>query len=122
MCGREKDAVFVTMRRQHPVIESTINNLENRSFDRVRVFDADGFARVVTLSIVAFNIHRIGLLLCRKAGTGTCARTPATTVKFGENHAILTLKWDETACDSAPQPCQLVACHRLRRGSLAVTS
>ena len=55
------------MRRQHPVIESVINNPEHRGFDQVRAFGADGFARVVALSIVAFNIHRIGLLLRRKA-------------------------------------------------------
>ena len=64
---REQDAVFVAMRRQHPAIESAINNLEHRSFDWVRVLRADGFARVVALSIVAFNIHRVGLLLRRKA-------------------------------------------------------
>ena len=47
-------------------IESAINNLEYRGLDRVRAFGADGFARVVALSVVAFNIHRIGLLLRRK--------------------------------------------------------
>ncbi len=61
--AREQDPVFVAMRRQHPAIESAINNLEHRGLDRVRAFGADGFARVVALSIVAFNIHRIGLLL-----------------------------------------------------------
>ena len=64
--AREQDPVFVAMRRQHPAIESAINNLEHRGLDRVRAFGADGFARVVALSIVAFNIHRIGLLLRRK--------------------------------------------------------
>ena len=64
---REQDAVFVAMRRQHPAIESAINNLEHRSLDRIRAFGADGFARVVALSIVAFNIHPTGLLLRRKA-------------------------------------------------------
>ena len=62
----EQDETFVAMRRQHPAIESAINNLEHRGLDRVRAFGADGFARVVALSIVAFNIHRIGLLLRRK--------------------------------------------------------
>ena len=63
---REQDETFVAMRRQHPAIESAINNLEHRGLDRVRAFGADGFARVVALSVVAFNIHRIGLLLRRK--------------------------------------------------------
>ena len=40
---REQGAVFVAMRRQHPAIESVINNLEHRGLDRVRAFGADGF-------------------------------------------------------------------------------
>ncbi len=64
---REGDEEFVAMRRQHPAVESAINNLEHRGLDRVRAFGAEGFARAVALSIVAFNIHRIGLLLRRRA-------------------------------------------------------
>ena len=64
---REQGEVFAAMRRQHPAVESAINNLEHRGLDRVRASGADGFARVVALAIVAFNIHRIGLLLRRKA-------------------------------------------------------
>ena len=41
---REQDAVFVAMRRQHPAIESAINNLEHRGLDRTCAFGADGFA------------------------------------------------------------------------------
>ncbi len=64
---REQDETFVAMRRQQPAVESAINNLEHLGLDRVRAFGADGFARVVALSIVAFNIHRIALLLRRRA-------------------------------------------------------
>ena len=64
---REQGEVFAAMRRQHPAVESAINNLEHRGLDRVRASGAGGFARVVALSIVAFNIHRIELLLRRKA-------------------------------------------------------
>lgn len=63
---REGDDEFVAMRRQHPAVESAINNLEHRGLDRVRAHGAEGFDRVVALSVVAFNIHRIGLLLRRK--------------------------------------------------------
>ena len=35
------------------------------SIDRIRALGAGGFSRVVALSIVAFSIHRIGLLLRR---------------------------------------------------------
>ena len=58
---------FVAMRRQHPAVESAINNLEHRGLDRVLAYGTEGFSRVVALSVVALNIHRIGLLLRRKA-------------------------------------------------------
>ena len=64
---RAQDEEFVAMRRQHPAVESAINNLEHRGLDRVLAYGADGFARVVALSVVAFNLHRIGLLLRRRA-------------------------------------------------------
>ena len=64
---RERGDAFVAMRRQHPAVESAINNLEHRGLDRVLAYGAEGFARVVALSVVALNIHRIGLLLRRKA-------------------------------------------------------
>ena len=63
---RAQSAEFVAMRRQHPAVESAINNLEQRGLDRVVACGADGFARVVALSVVALNIHRIGLLQRRK--------------------------------------------------------
>ncbi len=63
---REQGEEFVAMRRKHSAVESAINNLEHRGLDRVRARGADGFARTVSLSIAAFNIHRIGLLLRRR--------------------------------------------------------
>ena len=65
--ARAQDEEFVAMRRQHPAVESAINNLGHRGLDRVLAYGADGFARVVALSVVAFNLHRIGLLLRRRA-------------------------------------------------------
>ena len=63
---REGDDAFVAMRGQHPAVESAINNLEHRGLDRVKAHGAKGFERVVALSVVAFNFHRVGLLLRRK--------------------------------------------------------
>ena len=57
---------FAAMRRQHPAVELAINNLEHRGLDRVRAHGAAGFDRVVSLSVLALNIHRIGLLLRRR--------------------------------------------------------
>ena len=64
---RERGDAFVAMRRQHPAVESAINNLGHRGLDRILAHGAEGFARVVALSVVALNIHRIGLLLRRQA-------------------------------------------------------
>lgn len=63
---RETQPTFVEARRQHPAVESCINNLEHRGLDRVRTYGAAGFERTVALSVVAYNLHRLGLLLQRQ--------------------------------------------------------
>ncbi len=52
-------------RRQHPAVESAINNLE-LGLGRIGSHGADGFERMVVLSVFAANMHRLGLLLQRK--------------------------------------------------------
>ncbi|NOZ53312.1 MAG: ISNCY family transposase, partial [Gammaproteobacteria bacterium] len=47
-------------------VEACINHLEIRGLDRCLSYGRDGFERHVALSIVATNVHRIGLLLQRK--------------------------------------------------------
>ena len=71
---RETGDAFVAMRRAHPAVESAINNLGHRGAGRVRSRGAAGFARAVALSVVALNIHRIGLLL-RRQSQATARRT-----------------------------------------------
>ena len=63
---REGVETFVALRRKHPAVEAAINTLEHRGLDRVRVYGAGGFERVVGLSVLAFNIHRLGLLIRRR--------------------------------------------------------
>ena len=63
---RETEEPFAAARRAHPAIESAINGLEHRGLDRVRSHGADGFARTVALSVLAANLHRIGLLLQKR--------------------------------------------------------
>ena len=43
-----------------------ISGLEHRGFDRVRNHGADGFARTVALSVLAANLHPIGLILQKR--------------------------------------------------------
>ncbi len=63
---REGAEEFVQARRQHPAVESAINNLERRGLDRVRTHGKEGFQRTVALAVVAANLHRIGLILQRR--------------------------------------------------------
>ena len=63
---REEGEEFAATRRQHPAVESTINNLEHRGLDRVRSRGAEGIARTVALSVLAANLHRLGLLVKRR--------------------------------------------------------
>ena len=39
------------------------HNLEQRGLERIREKDKDGFARMVALSILAANVHRIGVIV-----------------------------------------------------------
>ena len=64
---REQGETFVAMRRQHPAVESAINNLEHRGLDRVRSKGRKGFARTVALAVVALNVHRLGRVLRQQA-------------------------------------------------------
>ena len=59
----EQGETFVAMRRQHPAVESAINNLEHRGLDRVRSKGRKGFARTVALAVVALNVHGLGRVL-----------------------------------------------------------
>ena len=60
---REGSEEFKAARRQHPAVESAINNLEKRGLDRVRNRGEAGFERTVWISVMAANCHRIGRML-----------------------------------------------------------
>ena len=60
---REAEPAFAAARRKHSGVESTINSLEHRGLDRVRLRGPDGFERAVGLSVLAFNVHRTGQIL-----------------------------------------------------------
>ena len=64
---RETAPDFVAARREHAAVESAIHNLEQRGFERVLAHGPEGFARMVALSVLAANVHRIGVLLQRRA-------------------------------------------------------
>ena len=64
---REQGETFAAKRRQHPAVESAINNLEHRGLDRVRSKGREEFARTVALAVVALNVHRLGRVLRQQA-------------------------------------------------------
>ena len=64
---REQGEIFADMRRQHPAVDSAINNLEHRGLDRVRSKGREGFARSVALAVVALNVLRLGRVLRQQA-------------------------------------------------------
>ena len=63
----EQGETFAAMRRQHPTVESAINNLEHHGLDRVRSKGRKGFARSVALAVVALNVHHLGRVLRQQA-------------------------------------------------------
>lgn len=63
---REYSQEYIQARHQHSAIESCINNLENRGLERCLSYGKHGFERHVALSVVASNLHRIGLILQRQ--------------------------------------------------------
>ena len=64
--ARRNDPLFKKMANWHSGIESCINNLEQRGMDRVLSYGADGFERMVNLSVLALNVHRVGLTELRR--------------------------------------------------------
>ena len=58
---RQSDPEFAMMARWHSRIESKLNNLEQRGMDRVLSYGPDGFERMVNLSVLALNVHLLGL-------------------------------------------------------------
>ena len=63
---REQAVDFAEARRQHPGVESAINNLNQRGLSLIRTHGEEGFVRTVALVVVAANVHRLGLLLKQK--------------------------------------------------------
>ena len=63
---RESEPAFAAARRKHSGVESAINSLEHRGLDKVRLSGPDGFERAVGLSVLAFNLHRIGRILLER--------------------------------------------------------
>lgn len=62
----EHSEEFVTARRRHSSVESSINALENHGLDRCLDHGLHGFKRYVALAVVARNIQILGHLIQQK--------------------------------------------------------
>ena len=64
--AREAEPAFAEAHRQYPAVKSATDNLGQRGLDRVRTRGTAGFERTVALSVLAANLHRIGLVIQRR--------------------------------------------------------
>ena len=83
---REEAEAFAALRRQHPAVESAINSLEHRGLDRVRSHGSEGFARMVALSVLAGNLHRLGRPATAGAGRQATTQTTRRLIGGGVAH------------------------------------
>jgi hypothetical protein len=60
---RESDPEFIKAKRKHSAVESNINELEHRGLDRCPDKGIHGFKRYVGISVIAYNLRRIGKIL-----------------------------------------------------------
>jgi hypothetical protein len=60
---RENDPYFIKSKRRHSAVESNINELEHRGLDRCPDKGIKGMHRYVGLSVIAYNLRRIGQIL-----------------------------------------------------------
>jgi transposase, IS5 family len=56
----EKDNTYKKLLKRHSVIESNINELENRGLDRCPDRSFKHFKRYISIGICAYNLHKIG--------------------------------------------------------------
>ena len=63
---KENDPKFIKAKRSHSAVESNINELEHRGLDRCPDRGIKGMHRYVGLSVIAYNLRRIGQILLEK--------------------------------------------------------
>jgi len=63
----ESDKEFKQLRHAHSAVEANINQLEHNGLDRCPDKGLDGFKRYTALGVLAYNLHRVGKLLMKKA-------------------------------------------------------
>ena len=62
----EHTRIFKKYRNKHSAVESNINELEHRGLNRCPDKGYHAFKRYVALSVVAYNLHKIGRELIKQ--------------------------------------------------------
>jgi len=65
----EYEKEFVKLRHKHSAVESNINQLEHNGLNRCCDKTLKGFKRYASLSVLAYNMHRLGKYLITKEKT-----------------------------------------------------
>jgi transposase, IS5 family len=58
----EGSKVFKKLRNKHSSVESNINSLEHHALNRCPDKGKKGFIKYTALSVLSFNLHRLGLI------------------------------------------------------------
>lgn len=63
---REHTTEFKTLRKKHSAVESSINCLEHHGLNRCPDKGLSNFKKYVALGILAWNLHKLGNVLCER--------------------------------------------------------
>jgi IS5 family transposase len=74
------DQEYRKLRKKHSAVESNINALEHHALDRCPDRGIESFKKYVSMSVVAHNIHQIGVLVQRKIKKQNNNKDPAAKI------------------------------------------
>ena len=73
-CARERSPGFKAARRQNPSVESCLANFGLRGGALMREKSLENFALMVSMSVLAVNVHRLGCLVRKQEWAQTGRR------------------------------------------------
>jgi len=77
---------FQKARKQHSAVESAIASLQNHGFKKCKDKEIEGFERHIALTILAFNIHKLGAII-QKREQKSAARKKKYNQTYAQNRS-----------------------------------
>ncbi len=77
---------FQKARKQHSAVESAIGSLQNHGFKKCKDKGIEGFKRHIALTILAFNIHKLGAII-QKREQKSAARKKKYNQTYAQNRS-----------------------------------